>query len=45
MKRQTNERWARLRAIVETLGDAVGTPRGVAPQRDPLAEVLRREHL
>jgi hypothetical protein len=44
MKKQTAPRWARLRDFTETLGDAAATPRGVAPARDPLAEVLRREH-
>jgi hypothetical protein len=44
MTKQTTRRWARLRDFTNTLGDAVSTPRGVAPHRDPLAEVLRREH-
>lgn len=45
MKDQTKQHWERLRRFTAALADAAGTPRGVAPHRDPLAEVLRREHL
>lgn len=43
MTRQTKDRWTRLKSAAATLGDALSTPRGVAPDRDPQTEVLRRE--
>jgi hypothetical protein len=36
--------WQRLRDAAGTLGDVLATPRGTAPGRDLVAEVLRREH-
>ena len=37
--------WRRVGNAARTLGDAVGTPRGAAPDRAVRQAALRREHL